>query len=232
VNELIGRKVQKQFAVGNRGKRAWFNGVVTRWYDGKAPLWTIKYEDSDEEDLEWHELQPILVDASPCASPAKTQQYPPLRRDLADVVADGIQARGYALLRANQVCIEEGLQGALREQAGTLDEELFDAAHAWEDLATQPCVRNCKTRGCGHGGDRKIKVLQGEPSTLVHDLSKMVQVALEKAHADDGCGPCPPASKATWIKARPGCVAQDAHCDSLVDAGKCPSRSHLLGQMP
>ncbi|KAJ0771520.1 hypothetical protein HanPI659440_Chr07g0270031 [Helianthus annuus] len=49
-----GREVQKTFG------RKFFNGKVTE-FDKETGWYRVVYEDGDFEDLEWHELQEVLI---------------------------------------------------------------------------------------------------------------------------------------------------------------------------
>lgn len=48
----VGTKIEKIFEVEGEGRK-WYKGiVVSKWNAEEMPLWRIKYEDNDEEDLE------------------------------------------------------------------------------------------------------------------------------------------------------------------------------------
>ena len=56
-NPNVGRPVTKRFGT------KLYKGIITRWMPGTKQeweLWTVKYEDNDEEDLDTHELLSIL----------------------------------------------------------------------------------------------------------------------------------------------------------------------------
>ena len=69
---LVGAKVRKDFPSKETGEMRPFTGVVTGY---RPKYYRIRYEDGDEEEMEWKLLGPILIAEDPPATPS-TEGYP------------------------------------------------------------------------------------------------------------------------------------------------------------
>jgi len=69
---LVGAKVRKDFPTKETGEMRPFTGVVTGY---RPKYYRNRYEDGDEEEMEWKLLGPILIAEDPPATPS-TEGYP------------------------------------------------------------------------------------------------------------------------------------------------------------
>ena len=74
--QLLRRSVRKHFPASAHGPAGVYAGFISKVRRSKstgAVLWRVRYADGDREELEWHELLPILV---PAALPTKSEHAP------------------------------------------------------------------------------------------------------------------------------------------------------------
>jgi hypothetical protein len=151
---LVGRRVAKRF-----GKLGVFQGVVAAEdLSGKKGLWTVEYEDGDEEDLDLEELQAVLVaesTPSPAPPPPPPPPLPPTpnRTLKAALLAAAAKAASATAKAKAKVVVEDGSDGP--SCVGGLGDDDVDV----EEVGCSVCGRLesteendillCDRAGCG-----------------------------------------------------------------------------------